>query len=97
MKSLTHLPVIVDPSHATGRRDLVIPMALAALAAGLDGVVVEVHPEPQHALSDGPQSLDLAALDELADRIRGLGISLAQEAAPAARPESGPGWSGLAP
>jgi len=56
-KRLSHLPVIVDPSHATGRRDLVPAMALAAVAAGLDGVMVEVHPDPAHALSDGPQSL----------------------------------------
>ncbi len=97
MKSLTHLPVIVDPSHATGRRDLVIPMALAALAAGLDGVIVEVHPDPQHALSDGPQSLDLAGLAELADRLRGLGFPLEQGAAADPRQEPGRGWSGFAP
>jgi 3-deoxy-7-phosphoheptulonate synthase len=77
MKSLTHLPVIADPSHATGRRDLVAPMALAALAAGLDGIIVEVHPEPDRALSDGPQSLDLAGLAELARRAAAMGVSFA--------------------
>jgi 3-deoxy-7-phosphoheptulonate synthase len=57
VKSLTHLPVMVDPSHATGKRPLVIPMALAATAAGTDGLIVEMHPNPNEAWSDGPQSL----------------------------------------
>ncbi|HEU5393684.1 MAG TPA: 3-deoxy-7-phosphoheptulonate synthase [Candidatus Methylomirabilis sp.] len=57
LKSLTHLPVIVDPSHGTGKWDLVPPMALAAVAAGADGLMVEVHPKPEDALSDGPQAL----------------------------------------
>ncbi|WP_319478664.1 3-deoxy-7-phosphoheptulonate synthase [Marispirochaeta aestuarii] len=57
IKKLSHLPVIVDPSHATGIREKVIPMGLAAVAAGADGLVVEVHPDPEKALSDGPQSL----------------------------------------
>jgi 3-deoxy-7-phosphoheptulonate synthase len=57
LKSMTHLPVVVDPSHATGRRELVAPMSLAALAAGADGLVVEVHCDPAEALCDGPQSL----------------------------------------
>ena len=59
-KTLTHLPVIADPSHATGRRDLVPAISRAALAAGADGLIVEVHPHPERALSDGAQSLDLA-------------------------------------
>lgn len=58
LKQLTHLPVIADPSHATGRRDLVSPMCRAALAAGADGLMVEVHIDPEHARCDGPQSLD---------------------------------------
>ena len=57
IKKLSHLPVIVDPSHGTGRWDLVEPMALAAIAAGADGLIIEVHPHPDEALSDGPQSL----------------------------------------
>jgi 3-deoxy-7-phosphoheptulonate synthase len=57
LKQHTHLPVIVDPSHGTGLRDLVIPMAKAAIAAGADGLIVEMHPQPDHALSDGQQSL----------------------------------------
>jgi len=57
IKRLSHLPIIVDPSHGTGKRDLVSPMALAAVAAGADGIMVEVHPRPEEALSDGPQAL----------------------------------------
>jgi 3-deoxy-7-phosphoheptulonate synthase len=57
LKELSHLPVIVDPSHAAGRRDLVTPLALAAAAAGADGVIVEVHPNPDQAICDGPQQL----------------------------------------
>jgi 3-deoxy-7-phosphoheptulonate synthase len=57
LKELSHLPVVVDPSHAAGRRDLVTPLSLAAAAAGADGIIVEVHPEPEAALVDGPQSL----------------------------------------
>ena len=57
LKELTHLPVIVDPSHAAGRRALVEPLSLAAAAAGADGIIVEVHPEPEEAICDGPQQL----------------------------------------
>ena len=56
-KSLTSLPVIVDPSHAAGKRELILPMARAAVVAGADGLIVEVHPSPEHALCDGPQAL----------------------------------------
>ena len=55
-RQLSHLPVIADPSHATGRRDLIPAMCRAALAAGADGLIIEVHPDPQNALSDGMQS-----------------------------------------
>jgi 3-deoxy-7-phosphoheptulonate synthase len=57
LKQETHLPVIVDPSHAAGRRDLVLPLARAAVAAGADGIIVEVHPRPEEALCDGPQQI----------------------------------------
>ena len=57
LKQETHLPVIVDPSHAAGRRDLVLPLARAAVAAGADGIIVEVHPEPEHALCDAAQQI----------------------------------------
>ena len=65
LKELTHLPVIVDPSHAVGRRELVGPVAQAAVAAGADGVMVEVHTDPDNALSDGMQSLTVAAFGDL--------------------------------
>ncbi|MDI6900497.1 MAG: 3-deoxy-7-phosphoheptulonate synthase [Anaerosomatales bacterium] len=69
LKTLTHLPVVVDPSHATGRRDLVTPMCRAALAAGADGLMVEVHPDPEHARCDGPQSLTFDEFDALVSDI----------------------------
>ena len=69
LKELTHLPVVVDPSHATGRASLVGSMALAAVAAGADGLMIEVHNDPIHALSDGAQSLTPDAFDDLAKRI----------------------------
>jgi len=65
LKELTHLPVVVDPSHGTGVRRYVLPMALAAMGAGADGLLIEVHPNPDHALSDGPQSLTFAQLERL--------------------------------
>ena len=70
LKRETHLPVIVDPSHAAGRADLVAPLAFAAIAAGADGLIVEVHPQPEQALSDGDQSLSLAAFDNLMRRLQ---------------------------
>jgi 3-deoxy-7-phosphoheptulonate synthase len=65
VRELSHLPVIADPSHGTGRRRLIAPMSRAALAAGADGLIIEVHPCPERALSDGPQSLDFAQFSEL--------------------------------
>jgi len=70
VKQLSHLPVLVDPSHGTGRRDYVPPMALAALAAGAHGLLLEVHPQPDQALSDGAQSLDFAGFDKLLETLR---------------------------
>jgi 3-deoxy-7-phosphoheptulonate synthase len=66
LKELTHLPVIVDPSHAAGRRDLVTPLSLAAAAVGADGIIVEVHPEPEAAICDGPQQLRTADFEDYA-------------------------------
>lgn len=65
IKEVSHLPIVVDPSHATGRRSLVAPMVKASLVAGADGVMVEVHPDPEKALSDGPQSLTPAGFERL--------------------------------
>jgi 3-deoxy-7-phosphoheptulonate synthase len=93
VRSMTHLPVIADPSHATGHRELVAPLALAALVSGLDGVIVEVHPDPDRALSDGPQSLDLDGLRDLASRIAALGVDLAQPSKQR-RTATVEGWAG---
>jgi 3-deoxy-7-phosphoheptulonate synthase len=68
----THLPVVVDPSHGTGRADLVLPMARAAVAAGADGLLVEVHPDPAAALSDGPQALTPEAFRQLMAECRAV-------------------------
>jgi 3-deoxy-7-phosphoheptulonate synthase len=66
----SHLPVIADPSHATGLRDKVLPMARAAVAAGADGLMVEVHHDPEHALSDGPQALLPEQFAELMEQVK---------------------------
>jgi 3-deoxy-7-phosphoheptulonate synthase len=71
-KTLSHLPILVDPSHGTGKRDYVPPMALAALAAGADGLLIEIHPDPDHALSDGAQSLDFDRFERLLGQLRSL-------------------------
>ena len=70
IKKLSHLPIIADPSHATGRRDKVPPMARAAVAAGADGLLIEVHNEPERALCDGAQSLLPEQFDKLMEQLR---------------------------
>ena len=70
LKSMSHLPVVIDPSHATGKASLVRPMAMAAAAAGADGLMIEVHNDPQHAWCDGPQSITPAAFAALAEDVR---------------------------
>ena len=65
LRRITHLPIIVDPSHASGRRDMVLPLSMAAIAAGADGIIVEVHPDPAKALSDGLQSLTIEMFEKL--------------------------------
>jgi 3-deoxy-7-phosphoheptulonate synthase len=70
VKKLSHLPIVADPSHGTGRRDKVAPMARAAVAAGADGLLIEVHPDPDHALSDGAQSLRPEQFEELMGQLR---------------------------
>jgi 3-deoxy-7-phosphoheptulonate synthase len=69
LKELSHLPVIVDPSHAAGRRDLVTPLSLAAAAVGADGIIVEVHPNPDEAICDGPQALKAEDFAEYAQMV----------------------------
>jgi 3-deoxy-7-phosphoheptulonate synthase len=70
IKKLSHLPMLADPSHGVGRRDKVAPMARAAVAAGCDGLLIEVHPNPDKALSDGAQSLFPEQFDQLMDQLR---------------------------
>lgn len=72
VKELSHLPIIFDPSHAAGKRKLVSPLALASVVAGSHGVMIEAHPDPEHALSDGPQSLHFKELETLAAKVRRL-------------------------
>lgn len=79
LKQETHLPVLVDVSHSTGRKDILLPCAKAALAAGADGVMVEVHPDPQTALSDAAQQLDIPQFQQLWDGIRNSGLFKEQE------------------
>jgi 3-deoxy-7-phosphoheptulonate synthase len=76
VKKLSHLPILVDPSHGTGKRDYVPAMALASLAAGADGLLIEVHPEPDHALSDGAQTLSLTGFEKLLESLRRLAVPL---------------------
>jgi 3-deoxy-7-phosphoheptulonate synthase len=76
LKEVTHLPVMVDPSHGTGRRSLIEPMSRASVAAGADGLMVEVHPEPERALSDGEQSLDPEGFRSLMDGLRPIARAL---------------------
>ena len=105
VKKLSHLPIIVDPSHGTGLRDKVSPMALAAVAAGADGITVEVHTDPDHALSDGPQSLFPDQFEKLMRDIEAmapvLGKELARlpeaESAHAPRPSAAPSGAGARP
>jgi 3-deoxy-7-phosphoheptulonate synthase len=77
-KGLTHLPVLVDPSHAVGRRDLVIPCARAAVAAGADGLLVETHCQPERALSDGPQALLPSDFHQMIQQVRGIHAFLSE-------------------
>ncbi len=79
IKELSHLPIVVDPSHATGKRSLVPPMAKAAIVAGAHGIMVEVHPDPEKALSDGPQSLTIPGFEKLMTEIKQLNVFLGSE------------------
>src|SRR5919197_2336713 len=72
LRELSHLPIVVDPSHAPGRRDWVPSMSMAAAAAGADGIIVEVHNDPEHAICDGPQALPTEGFAEYADQVRAV-------------------------
>ena len=78
-RAVSHLPIFVDPSHGTGKRPYVPAMALAGLAAGADGLLIEAHPDPDHALSDGAQSLDFPGLEKLLDQLRKLAAVLGRQ------------------
>src|SRR6059058_990793 len=87
--SLSHLPIVVDPSHSGGRRDLVVPLSRAAIGVGADGIIVDVHPDPGTALCDGPQALVTSDLEELAAAVRDLSPLLGRTpATPPAPPTS---------
>jgi len=73
VQRLSHLPILVDPSHGTGKRDSVLPMARAAVAAGADGILVEVHDHPEKALSDGPQSIYPDQFARMMDELEQIG------------------------
>ncbi|AFQ43123.1 3-deoxy-D-arabinoheptulosonate-7-phosphate synthase [Desulfosporosinus meridiei DSM 13257] len=79
LKELTHLPVFLDPSHGTGKRSLVNPVGLAGVAAGADGLMIEVHPQPELALSDGDQSLNFHNFEEFMDRLRPVAQAVGRE------------------
>ena len=82
IKQLSHLPVVADPSHGTGRRDKVAPMARAAVAAGADGLLIEVHPDPERALSDGAQSLYPDQFAQLMDDLRAIATAVGRQIDP---------------
>lgn len=90
LRSRTHLPIVVDPSHGTGHRSLVGPMALAGAAVGADGLLIEVHPDPASALSDGDQSLDFSEFGALMDELRRLQFVRASADRTVAPPEERP-------
>lgn len=79
LKSLTHLPVVVDPSHGVGKWDLVAPMAKAAVAAGADGLLIEVHPNPEEAMSDGEQSLNPGVFKKLMQELKPIAAAVGRE------------------
>ncbi len=79
LKQLTHLPVVVDPSHGVGKWDLVAPMSKAAVAAGADGLIIEVHTNPEEALSDGEQSIKPSAFKKLMDELKPIAIAVGRK------------------
>ncbi len=80
LKRLTHLPIVADPSHGTGKRDFVVPMARAAVAAGADGLLVEVHHDPEHAMSDGAQTLRPEQFQEMMAQVRAIAHAIGRTA-----------------
>jgi len=91
LKNLTHLPVILDPSHSTGHADYVTAVARAAIAAGADGLIVEVHPDPSRAVSDGKQSLRPEKFAEMVKQVKAIAATMGRRVAPAVKPVA-VGW-----
>src|SRR5512138_589706 len=91
LKNLTHLPVILDPSHATGHSDYVTAIARAAIAAGADGLIIEVHPDPAHAVSDGKQSLKPEMFAEMVKQVKAIAEAMGRRLAPLKKPAVA-GW-----
>ena len=87
---LSHLPIIADPSHGTGLRDKVTPMARAALAAGADGLLIEMHPNPDRALSDGAQSLYPDQFTTLVEELRAVAVAIGRRVTPALNSDNKP-------
>jgi 3-deoxy-7-phosphoheptulonate synthase len=85
VQQLSHLPIVADPSHGTGIRDLVLPMARAAVAAGANGILVEVHPNPERALSDGAQSLYPEQFAQLVGELRTIAAAIGRTLTPPPR------------
>ncbi|MGE5606098.1 MAG: 3-deoxy-7-phosphoheptulonate synthase [Bacteroidota bacterium] len=79
IQRLSHLPILADPSHGTGKRHLVLPLSRAAVAAGADGLLIEVHPDPESALSDGPQSLNFSEFEALMSEINPVAAAIRRE------------------
>ena len=91
VKKLSHLPIVADPSHGAGRRDMVAPMARAAVAAGADGLIIEVHCDPDHALSDGAQSMFPAQFERLMAELRIIAPAIGRSVG--VEPVARRGWS----
>ncbi len=91
LKNLTHLPVVLDPSHATGDANYVLPIARAAIAAGADGLIVEVHPDPSKAVSDGKQSLKPEKFAEMVKQVKAIAEVMGRQIAPIKKPTAA-GW-----
>jgi len=79
LNTLSHLPVIVDPSQGTGRRELVAPMSKAAVAVGADGLIIEVHPNPDHAIKDGAQSITIETFERLMPELSAVAIAVGRK------------------
>jgi 3-deoxy-7-phosphoheptulonate synthase len=79
LKQITHLPVIVDPSHAVGKRELVAPLAKAAVACGADGLIIECHPEPEKSVSDARQALSLADMVDLVHSLQPVAAAVERQ------------------